>query len=182
MQSNDNSRATEKIKQQREKKLSVPVTVPGTVPGTAPVTQPFVPIIAIYLLSLVMLILGLSYASVPLYQLFCQATGFGGTIQKSNASSSEGAKAIVLAVSKDKSNGTANSETTGTNGTTTGTGTVPIINTSKEKGPEKTAQIPGGRNEESTQRNSTTKENPENDKENKAITINFNADISNNLP
>ena len=37
MQSNDNSRATEKIKQQREKKLSVPVTVPGTVPGTVPV-------------------------------------------------------------------------------------------------------------------------------------------------
>jgi len=29
-----------------------------------------------------MLILGLSYASVPLYQLFCQATGFGGTTQK----------------------------------------------------------------------------------------------------
>lgn len=37
---------------------------------------------AIYLMSVVMLILGLSYASVPLYQLFCQATGFGGTTQK----------------------------------------------------------------------------------------------------
>ena len=25
--------------------------------------------------------LGFSYASVPLYQLYCQATGFGGTVQ-----------------------------------------------------------------------------------------------------
>lgn len=37
--------------------------------------------VALYLISLVIFILGLSYASVPLYQLFCQATGFGGTIQ-----------------------------------------------------------------------------------------------------
>ena len=29
--------------------------------------------------------LGLAYASVPLYQLFCQATGFGGTTQRADA-------------------------------------------------------------------------------------------------
>jgi cytochrome c oxidase assembly protein subunit 11 len=29
--------------------------------------------------------LGLSYASVPLYRLFCQATGFGGTPQRAEA-------------------------------------------------------------------------------------------------
>ena len=27
-------------------------------------------------------IIGLSYAAVPLYQMFCQATGYGGTTQK----------------------------------------------------------------------------------------------------
>ena len=29
--------------------------------------------------------LGLAYASVPLYALFCQATGFGGTTQRAGA-------------------------------------------------------------------------------------------------
>jgi len=37
--------------------------------------------IALYLVSLVIIIIGISYISVPLYQLFCQATGFGGTVQ-----------------------------------------------------------------------------------------------------
>ena len=27
-------------------------------------------------------VLGMAYASVPLYQMFCQATGYGGTTQK----------------------------------------------------------------------------------------------------
>lgn len=26
--------------------------------------------------------LGFSYASIPLYQIYCQASGFGGTVQK----------------------------------------------------------------------------------------------------
>ena len=30
------------------------------------------------------LMLGLSYAAVPLYDLFCRVTGFGGTTQISN--------------------------------------------------------------------------------------------------
>jgi cytochrome c oxidase assembly protein subunit 11 len=38
-------------------------------------------VVGIYLLSLVLIVLGSSYASVPLYQLFCQSTGFGGTVQ-----------------------------------------------------------------------------------------------------
>lgn len=35
-----------------------------------------------YLVFLVMAMIGLSFASVPLYDLFCRVTGFGGTIQK----------------------------------------------------------------------------------------------------
>ena len=32
---------------------------------------------------------GLAYASVPLYKLFCQVTGFGGTTQRADAAPSE---------------------------------------------------------------------------------------------
>ena len=28
---------------------------------------------------------GMSYAAVPLYRMFCQATGFGGTTQRADA-------------------------------------------------------------------------------------------------
>ena len=41
--------------------------------------------------------LGLGYAAVPLYQLFCQVTGFGGTTQR--ASESDAAMAERLAAS-----------------------------------------------------------------------------------
>ncbi|NCU69659.1 MAG: cytochrome c oxidase assembly protein, partial [Candidatus Fonsibacter ubiquis] len=33
----------------------------------------------IYLVLIFFIMLGLSYASVPLYELFCKVTGFGGT-------------------------------------------------------------------------------------------------------
>jgi cytochrome c oxidase assembly protein subunit 11 len=33
----------------------------------------------IYLVVIFFVMLGLSYASVPLYELFCKVTGFGGT-------------------------------------------------------------------------------------------------------
>ena len=33
------------------------------------------------LVSVVVLMVGLAYASVPLYDLFCRVTGFGGTTQ-----------------------------------------------------------------------------------------------------
>lgn len=39
--------------------------------------------------GVVVLMLGMSYAAVPLYSLFCQVTGFGGTPQISTAESSE---------------------------------------------------------------------------------------------
>jgi cytochrome c oxidase assembly protein subunit 11 len=38
---------------------------------------------------------GLSFASVPLYRLFCQATGFGGTTQRAVAAPAKVADAIV---------------------------------------------------------------------------------------
>src|SRR3546814_19573261 len=39
--------------------------------------------------------LGLGYASVPLYQLFCQATGFGGTTQRASESDADAAARIA---------------------------------------------------------------------------------------
>jgi len=36
-----------------------------------------------YLVAIFFVMLGLSYASVPLYELFCKATGFGGTTKVS---------------------------------------------------------------------------------------------------
>ena len=40
-----------------------------------------------YLVVLVIGMIGLSFASVPLYDLFCRVTGFGGTTQKTNKES-----------------------------------------------------------------------------------------------
>lgn len=36
----------------------------------------------LYLLALVVAMVGSSYAAVPLYRKFCQATGYGGTVQR----------------------------------------------------------------------------------------------------
>ena len=47
----------------------------------------------IALVSIFLLMLGLSFAAVPLYDLFCRVTGFGGTTQ--NASEKEIPKIIV---------------------------------------------------------------------------------------
>ena len=47
----------------------------------------------IILISIFFLMLGLSFAAVPLYDLFCRVTGFGGTTQ--NASNKEIPKIIV---------------------------------------------------------------------------------------
>ena len=38
----------------------------------------------IILIGIFVFMLGLSYAAVPLYDLFCRVTGFGGTTQISN--------------------------------------------------------------------------------------------------
>eukprot|EP01038_Epipyxis_sp_PR26KG_P009156 gene9156-12352_t len=50
--------------------------------------------VAYYITTVVVFVFGLSYASVPLYKVFCQMTGFGGTTQRTvlNGDSYEGAK------------------------------------------------------------------------------------------
>jgi cytochrome c oxidase assembly protein subunit 11 len=45
--------------------------------------------LGVILAGVVVAMLALSYASVPLYKLFCQRTGFGGTTQVAAVSSSE---------------------------------------------------------------------------------------------
>jgi len=55
---------------------------------------------AAYLAALVVGMVGATYASVPLYRLFCQATGFGGTTQRAT-SVEEKFAAQALATSSD---------------------------------------------------------------------------------
>jgi cytochrome c oxidase assembly protein subunit 11 len=50
---------------------------------------------ALLLASVVAGMAGLSFASVPLYRLFCQATGFGGTTQRAASAPSATSGAIV---------------------------------------------------------------------------------------
>ena len=45
------------------------------------------------LVSIFLIMLGLSFAAVPLYDLFCRVTGFGGTTQ--NASKKDLPKIVV---------------------------------------------------------------------------------------
>jgi cytochrome c oxidase assembly protein subunit 11 len=47
------------------------------------------------LAAVVVGMVGLSFASVPLYRLFCQATGFGGATQRASAAPAEIADAMV---------------------------------------------------------------------------------------
>jgi cytochrome c oxidase assembly protein subunit 11 len=49
----------------------------------------------VLLLSVVAGMVGLSFASVPLYSLFCRATGWGGTTQRASAAPKEAADALV---------------------------------------------------------------------------------------
>jgi cytochrome c oxidase assembly protein subunit 11 len=50
---------------------------------------------AFLLVSVVAAMVGLSFASVPLYRLFCQATGLGGTTQRAAAAPAEKAAAVL---------------------------------------------------------------------------------------
>jgi cytochrome c oxidase assembly protein subunit 11 len=50
---------------------------------------------AFLLVSVVAAMVGLSFASVPLYRLFCQATGLGGTTQRAVAAPAEKAAAVL---------------------------------------------------------------------------------------
>src|SRR5712691_4868322 len=47
------------------------------------------------LLSVVAAMVGLSFTSVPLYRLFCQATGLGGTTQRAETAPANASEAIV---------------------------------------------------------------------------------------
>src|SRR5436190_9557369 len=47
------------------------------------------------LAAVVLGMVGLSFASVPLYRLFCQATGFGGTTQRAAAAPKDIADAVI---------------------------------------------------------------------------------------
>jgi cytochrome c oxidase assembly protein subunit 11 len=49
----------------------------------------------VLLVSVVTGMIGLSFASVPLYRLFCQATGFGGTTQRADRTPAKAADAVV---------------------------------------------------------------------------------------
>ena len=42
-------------------------------------------VVAIRMALFALAMLGLAFASVPLYRAFCQVTGFGGTTQKAEA-------------------------------------------------------------------------------------------------
>ena len=42
--------------------------------------------IVMYMVALAITVVGLSYAAVPLYRLFCQASGYGGTVVRAEAS------------------------------------------------------------------------------------------------
>ena len=50
----------------------------------------------LFLVSVVGGMIGLSFASVPLYRLFCQATGLGGTTQRAATAPAEAAAAVVM--------------------------------------------------------------------------------------
>jgi cytochrome c oxidase assembly protein subunit 11 len=50
---------------------------------------------AVLLVSVAAGMVGLSFASVPLYRMFCEATGFGGTTQRAAAAPKEIADTVV---------------------------------------------------------------------------------------
>lgn len=50
-------------------------------------------------LGLALAMAGLGYAAVPLYRLFCQATGYGGTPQRASEAQAAGIKALGRSIS-----------------------------------------------------------------------------------
>ncbi|MBC2668451.1 cytochrome c oxidase assembly protein [Novosphingobium piscinae] len=55
--------------------------------------------IALYALLGALFMLGLGYASVPLYRLFCQVTGFGGTAQRTSEVEAAGVQVSPVTIS-----------------------------------------------------------------------------------
>ena len=70
--------------------MTAPTMHPGVRPD--PVRNRRVALIA---LGFAAAMLGLGYASVPLYRLFCQVTGFGGTTQRASAEQAAGVRAVA---------------------------------------------------------------------------------------
>jgi len=52
-------------------------------------------------LLMVLFMVGLGFASVPLYRLFCEATGFDGTTQRAKADDAPGATGLIISVRFD---------------------------------------------------------------------------------
>lgn len=55
--------------------------------------------VGLYALLGALAMLGLGYASVPLYRLFCQVTGFNGTTQRATAAEAAGIKVSPVTIS-----------------------------------------------------------------------------------
>ena len=67
--------------------------------ATAPALQSRNRRIGGYALLFALLMLGLGYASVPLYRMFCEATGFGGTAQRATEVQAAGIKVSPVTIS-----------------------------------------------------------------------------------
>lgn len=63
--------------------------------STAPSVQSRNRRVALIFVGVALGMLGLGYASVPLYRMFCQATGFNGTTQRATLAEAQSVKAIA---------------------------------------------------------------------------------------
>jgi cytochrome c oxidase assembly protein subunit 11 len=64
--------------------------------------------VALSIMTVVLAMLGLSYAAVPLYALFCRATGYGGTPQRAeNAPATVGNRRFTVRFDTNVANGLA---------------------------------------------------------------------------
>lgn len=63
--------------------------------STAPSVQSRNRRVALIFVGVALAMLGLGYASVPLYRMFCQATGFNGTTQRATLAEAQAVKAIA---------------------------------------------------------------------------------------
>src|SRR5687768_16992845 len=56
--------------------------------------------VGIYAALFALGMLGMGYAAVPLYEMFCQVTGFGGTTQRATEGEARAAEALAVSGSK----------------------------------------------------------------------------------
>lgn len=128
--------------------------------------------LTLYIIAIAITMLGLSYMSVPLYQLFCQTYGIGGTIQKSNLELNK-----LDTFKKTTSQPINNSELLGETNTNTDNklNTLEHTNSNSNSNSQKPNFLhsleKNSINSEYTQKNTL-----------KSINVNLSADISNDLP